>query len=57
MRVSQVIRELTDFLAEHGDANLVIATRNVSSEYDYHSTTDAVVVDYEDGTAGLVVHS
>lgn len=57
MTVSQAIRELTDFLAEHGDANLVIATRNVSREWDYHSTTDSVIVDYEDGTAGLVVHS
>ena len=54
MTISHVIRELTDFLAEHGDANLVIATRNESREWDYHSTTDSVVVDYEDGTAGLV---
>lgn len=55
MTVSMLIRELTDYLLEHGDREVITSQQEEDGDYTYGDTATGLV-DYGDGTVGLVGH-
>ena len=54
MKISSLIRELTEVLKENGDMNVSIAFQNEDLSWSYQDAD--LVVPYEDGSCGIVGH-
>lgn len=52
MTVSRLICVLTEFLAEHGDVEVVTVQHENEGGYTYGDACR--IVDYEDGTVGII---
>jgi hypothetical protein len=52
MKTSELIKELMDHLLTHGDREVITAQKDENLDYTYAVTTG--VVDYGDGTIGIV---
>lgn len=54
MKMSTLIRLLTDYILQYGDRNVLTAQCHENSDAEYTYGNINVIVDYEDGTVGLV---
>ena len=54
MKMSNLIRLLTDYIIQYGDRDVVTAQYNKNDETEYTYGNIGVIVDYEDGFVGLV---
>lgn len=54
MKMSTLIRLLTDYILQYGDRNVLTAQHHNDSDIGYTYGNINVIADYEDGTVGLV---
>ena len=54
MKMSSLIRLLTDYILQYGDRNVLTAQYHEDGDTEYTYGDISVIVDYEDGTVGLV---
>ena len=54
MKMSTLIRLLTDYILQYGDRDVLTAQYHEDSDTEYTYGNINVIVDYEDGTVGLV---
>lgn len=54
MKMSNLIRLLTDYIVQYGDRDFLTAQYHGDGDTEYTYGDISVIVDYEDGTVGLV---
>ena len=54
MKMSNLIRLLTDYILQYGDRDVLTVQYHEDSDTEYTYGDISVIVDYEDGTVGLL---